>query len=136
MKKIHIANYSIYSDGVYTSKELNFRKLYRGVRVNVDVDGGAGDSCFIHFSIRTAQARPCIWKRASEEMRALVFEDESSTVTCDFDNDPKNVSPHTLTFNEEVYEELKHNIPVYREHCGVKFKKVTEGNTLTLLFGE
>lgn len=57
MKKIHIANYSIYSDGVYTSKELNFRKLYRGVRVNVDVDGSGGDSRFIHFSIRTTMVQ-------------------------------------------------------------------------------
>lgn len=136
MKSIQIANYSIYCDGFYTPEEINFRKLYKGVRVSVNEGDCGGDSRFIHFSIRTTKVRTCIWKRQSEEMKALVFDDQSNSVTCDFDKDPKNVSLHTLTFKEEVYLELKQNIPTYLEHCGVRFKKVEKRSNLMLLFGK
>lgn len=133
MKTIKIANYSIYTDGFYTADEMNFPKLYRGVRVNVDYNGSAQ---YMHFSIRTTKTRTCIFKTITEKMRALVFDDVSMSVTCDFENKPKNKFPHTLTFKEEVYQELKQLIPVFMKECGAQFERRDEDNKLTLVFGE
>lgn len=102
MKTIKVANYSVHSDGFYTSDEANFPKLYKGVRVNVDYNGS---SRHMHFSIRTTKTRTCIWKREHLEMRALIFDDASMSVTCDYDRTPKDKLPQTLTFKEEVYKE-------------------------------
>ena len=134
MKTIKIANYSIYTDGCYTADEMNFPKLYKGVRVNVDYDGS---SRHMHFSIRTTKARTCIWKRASLEMRSLIFDDASMSVTCDYDRTPedeKHKVPQSLTFKEEVYQELKQLIPVFMKECGAQFECCDEGNKLTLVF--
>ena len=133
MKTIKIANYSIYTDGFYTAKEINFRKLYKGVRVNVDF---AEKSRYMHLSIRTTKTRTCIFKTCGEEMRALIFDDASMSVTCDFENKPNNKSPHTLMFKEEVYHELKELIPVFMKEGGARFESREEDNKLTLVFGE
>ena len=133
MKTIKIANYSIYTDGFYTADEMNFPKLYRGVRVNVDYNGSAQ---YKHFSLRTTKTRTCIFKTITEKMRALVFDDVSMSVTCDYDRTPKDEKlPQTLTFKEEVYKELKQLIPVFMKECGAQFECHDEGSKLALVFG-
>lgn len=133
MKTIKIANYSIYTDGSYTADEMNFEKLYKGVRVHVNYKGS---SRHMYFTIRTPKTRTCIWKREPLEMRALIFDDESKSVTCDYDRTPRDEKyfPKFLTFKEEVYQELKQLIPVFMKECGAQFECCDEGNKLTLLF--
>lgn len=133
MKSIKIANYSVYSDGWYNMSNVNFTKLYKGVRVNVDINDQE-DHKYIHFSIRTNKARTCIWKRSSEKMNALIFDDKANSITCDFENEPKNKCPHTLSFAEDVYNELKENIPAFMKECGVKFSEKTDENGTVLIF--
>lgn len=135
MKTIKIANYSIYTNGGYSIGEMNFEKLYKGVRVLVDYNGS---SRFMYFAIRTPKARTCIWKRSTQEMRALIFDDASMSVTCDYNRTPRDekLFPKSLTFKEEVYQELKQLIPVFMKECGAQFECCEEGNKLTLAFGE
>lgn len=132
MKTIKIANYSIYTDDGYSPAEMNFEKLYKGVRVLVDYNGS---SRFMYFAIRTPKTRTCIWKRSTQEMRALIFDDASMSVTCDYDRTPKDEKlPQTLTFKEEVYRELKELIPAFMKECGAQFECCEEENKLTLMF--
>lgn len=134
MKIIKIANYSVYTDCGYSPDEMNFEKLYKGVRVLVDYNGS---SRFMYFAIRTAKTRICIWKRSTQEMRALIFDDASMSVTCDYDRTPKDEEyklPKSLTFKEEVYQELKELIPVFMKECGAQFECCDEENKLTLVF--
>lgn len=132
MKQIKVANHSIYSDGFYTSKEMNFVKLYRGVRVNVE--HCCEDDRYMHFSIRTRKTRTCIWKRECDEMKSLVFDDASCSIFCDFDTDPRNRSLHTLQFEECVYLELKENIPAFMAECGCRFVSESTDEGLRLSF--
>lgn len=135
MKTIKVANYSVYSDGGYSLDEMNFEKLYKGVRVLVDYNGS---SRFMYFAIRTAKPHICIWKRSTQEMRALIFDDASMSVTCDYARTPKDEEyklPQTLTFKEEVYKELKQLIPVFMKECGAQFECHDEGSKLALVFG-
>lgn len=133
MKTIKIANYSVYTNSGYSLDEMNFEKLYRGVRVLVDYNGS---SRFMYFAIRTAKTRTCIWKRSTQEMGALIFDDESMSVTCDYDRTPRDekLFPKSLTFKEEVYQELKELIPVFMKECGAQFECCDEENKLTLVF--
>ena len=135
MKTIKIANYSIYTDDGYSPAEMNFEKLYKGVRVLVDYNGS---SRFMYLAIRTPKARTCIWKRSTQEMRALIFDDASMSVTCDYDRTPRDekLFPKSLTFKEEVYQELKQLIPVFIKECGAQFECRDEDNKLILVFGE
>ena len=132
MKDIKICNYSVYSDGCFGSECLNFLKLYHGVRVSVD--NRNGDSKYMHFSIRKKKTKDCIWKRGCERMDALVFDDESCSITCDFENEKENKTPHTLFFEDEVYFELKENIPLYMKECGCKFEILEDSKKTQLLF--
>lgn len=122
MKNIKIANYSVYSDGVYTEDEMNFIKLYKGVRVNVCFDGD--DPKYMHFSIRTNKVKNTIWKRDYEKMNYLLFDDRDFSITCDFEKEPTNKSKKILEFDENVYKELKKNIPEFMLDCGCRFDKI------------
>lgn len=132
MKNIKIANYSIYSDGEYNENEMNFIKLYKGIRVNIKL-GDDCDSKYMHFSIRTKKVKDTIWKRSCEKMKSLIFDDNDFSITCDFDNKPNNKCKKTLFFDENVYNELKKNIPDYMDECGCKFDKVDNNDFQMIL---
>lgn len=131
MKDIKVGNYSVYSDGFYGGCG-NFTKLYNGIRVSVDDD--PADSRYMHFSIRTRKQKECIWKRGCEKMEAIVFTDSDFSVTCVFENEEKNKTPHTLRFSNEEYGELKENIPAYMEECGCRFDILEDYGQTMLLF--
>lgn len=54
-------------------------------------------------------------------MDNLIFDDINHSITCVFENEPKNKCPHTLAFESDVYEDLKTNIPVFMKECGCDF---------------
>lgn len=115
MKEIKIAKYSVYVFGDIAPYD-NFRKLYKGVKVCVKNYDGQIDLKIFNKTLKTS-----LWKRIDESMKCIIFNDESNSITCDFENVPKNKCPHTLTFEKDVYDELKSNIPEFMKECGVNF---------------
>ena len=132
MKTIKIANYSIYSDGWYDDTDGNFVKLYKGVRVNVNKSGD--DPRYMHFSIRTTKVKNTIWKKENERMDSIVFSDADNSITCDYEDQKRKATPHTLAFEKPVYEELKENIPAYMKECGLAFDTIVEDGRTILKF--
>lgn len=123
MKNILIANYSVYTDrSFYSPENSNFTKLYKGVRVTVENRKDCPDKNpkFVYFAIRTKKVKDTIWKLGREEMRRIVFDDNSCSIFCDRQKDPKNKSKDTLAFSPEVYSELKEKIPMFFKHQGWK----------------
>ena len=110
-----VGQYSVYVNSPYPA---NFAKLYKGVTVVVDNHGNT-DPKYVYLAIRTKKTMTCIWKRACERMDKLIFDDTSCSIECQFDKDPRNRCLHTLTFEPEVYEELKANIPdfIQEQNC-------------------
>ena len=129
MKDIKIAMHSAYIPGSVAPYSDAIRKLYKGIKVYVSVWNDSVD-----FKIITKSLKVSLWKRACEPMKFLTFDDASLSVTCDFENEPKNKCPHTLQFEKEVYDELKENIPVFMKECGAKFEVCAEETKKVLKF--
>lgn len=121
--------YSAYISGSVAPYSDAIRKLYKGIKVYVSVWNDSVD-----FKIITKSLKVSLWKRACEPMKSLVFDDANLSVTCDFENEPKNKCPHTLQFEKEVYDELKENIPVFMKECGAKFEVCAEETKKVLKF--
>ena len=128
MKDIKIAKYSAYVFGNIAPYD-NFRKLYKGVKVCVKNYDGQIDLKIFNKTLKTS-----LWKRIDESMKCIIFNDESNSITCDFENVPKNKCPHTLTFEKDVYDELKSNIPEFLIECGVKFTESDDDSGKMLEF--
>lgn len=119
---------SVYTNGPYCS---TFQKLYKGVIVVVDMNG-VDESPYVYLAIRTKKPRTCIWKSSWEKMEKLIFDDSNCTVECVWDKAPENKSLSSLTFDKEVYDELKENIPDFMKENGVLFE-VEATDTKTIL---
>ena len=127
MKDIKIAKYSAYISGDIAPYD-NFRKLYKGVKVCVkNYDG------HIDLKIFTKTLKTSLWKRPSEFMKYIIFNDDDFSITCDFENEPKNKYSHTLTFDEDTYDELRKNIPLFLWECKVGFEERIESTGLKLV---
>lgn len=125
-----VKHYSVYMNRGYSPM---FHKLYKGIIVRVTAAWDNPQSCW--FSIKTKKIKTCIFKSPREKLDSIIFNDSDCSITCNFEALPENKCLHSLTFEPEVYEELKTSIPDFMEECGVKPIKVIEEETeLKLIF--
>lgn len=128
---INLSHNCIFLDGACPA---NFLNLYKGITVVVDSNHGSIDPQYCHLAIRTRKTRTCIWKTRAERMDRLVFEDAITTITCDYEQNEKHAKvPKSLTLEEDVYNELKEELPRFMKICGCYHERVETPSGLELI---
>lgn len=127
---ITIRNYSAYMKDEYSTM---FRKLYKGVVVRVSPEKNNPQFCW--FTVKTKKQKDTIFKTPKEKMSSIVFNDVDCSITCNFERCEKNRGLNSLSFEKEVYDELKETIPLFMEECGCKPVDIIENESeLKLIF--
>lgn len=125
-----IKHYSVYLNDSYSPM---FHELYKGVIVRVTAVSDNPQYCW--FSIKTKKIKTCMMKSPREKLESIVFDDSEHSITCNFKHWERNKTLDTLTFEPEVYDELKSSIPEFMEECGCKPSEVIESSSeLKLMF--
>lgn len=127
---ITIRNYSAYMKDEYSTM---FRKLYKGVVVRVSPEKNNPQFCW--FTVKTKKLKNTIYKTPKEKMYSIVFNDSDCSITCNFERYEKNRGLDSLSFEKEVYDELKSYIPEFMVECECGPKDIIENESeLKLVF--